>query len=221
MAAAASRVEKDHGFVNAVIANSGILGPSLSGLKEGKTEDYQPTLEEIQQFLWKPSQESFTETFAVNDTAMFYTCVAFLHLLDAGNKLDSSPTKSQGIKSQFIATSSIAGFLRQPFAGFSYSGSKSATTHLVKNLATYLIPYHIRCNLICPGLYPSEMSRLNEAEVIKEGAIPSKVTPLTRAGAPHDIAGAVLSLCGMGGSYYNGHVVVTDGGRISGLPATY
>lgn len=159
LAAAAARVKSEAGFVNVVIANSGIVGPTLSGLPKDRT----PSIEELQEYLWKVPQEEYTNTFAVNTTAMFYTMTAFLTLLDAGNKHEKSPTVARGVKSQFIATSSLAGFSRKPAAGFAYSGSKAAVTHIVKTLATYLVPYHIRANVIAPGIYPSDMNKVGIA----------------------------------------------------------
>lgn len=151
---AAALVKSETGFVNAVIANSGASGPTNEALPRDRTL----TIAEIQSHFLKPSQEEFTQTFAVNNTAMFYTMVAFLDLLDQGNKSDKSVAKAQGIKSQFIATSSIAGLHRQSMAGFAYMSSKAGVNHMVKGLATYLVPYHIRCNVIAPGFYPSEMN---------------------------------------------------------------
>lgn len=89
----------------------------------------------------------FTNTFHVNCTAVFYTTIAFLALLDAGNK---DQTYQNG-RSQVIATSSIGSFKRKITAGFAYGVSKEATTMMMKVLATYLVPYRIRTNVLCPG----------------------------------------------------------------------
>lgn len=143
---AASLIKSETGFVNVVIANSGITGPSAKDLFADRT----PTIAEIQSHILNTSQADFTETFAVNNSGMFYTMAVFLDLLDAGNKSDKSVTKALGIKSQFIATSSIAGLHRLPVGGFAYMSSKAGCTHLVKALSTFLVPHHIRCNVICP-----------------------------------------------------------------------
>jgi NAD(P)-dependent dehydrogenase (short-subunit alcohol dehydrogenase family) len=156
LSAAAAQIKAETGFVNAVIANAGIIGPTHTELPKDTT----PSIEELQSFLWKTPQEEFTNTFAVNTTAMFYTCVAFLSLLDAGNKDKNSPTIAKGIKSQFIAISSLTGF-RRPVASFPYPGSKAAATHIVKGLATYFLPYHIRANVIAPGIYPTDLSNVS------------------------------------------------------------
>lgn len=89
----------------------------------------------------------FTNTLHVNCTSVFYTTVAFLALLDAGNK-DQTYQQS---RSQVIATSSIGSFNRKITAGFAYGVSKAATTMMMKVLTTYLVPYRIRANVLCPG----------------------------------------------------------------------
>jgi len=140
--------------VNVVIANSGVTGPDLSALPKDRV----PSISELQSLLWKPSMEEFNTTFMANSTAVFYTLTAFLTLLDAGNTHPDSPTLKNGVKSQFIATSSIGAFSRKPGMGYAYAGSKAAVIHLVKQLSTGLVPYHIRVNCLAPGIYPSDMS---------------------------------------------------------------
>ncbi|MCJ1228377.1 hypothetical protein MMC12_005038 [Toensbergia leucococca] len=212
--AVAQHVASEVGFVNVLICNSGILGPSLTGL----SEDPKPTLTELQEHFWKAPISDFTDTFNINTTGVFYTTVAFLNLLDAGNK-----KKNVYQKSQIIATSSIAGFNRMPTGGFAYGASKAATTHMMKSLASYLIPYDLRSNVIAPGLYPSELAAplFEGRDATQEGSWPREMIPAMRAGAPEDIAGTVLFLCSRAGAYLDGNVVVTDGGRLSGYPATY
>lgn len=122
-------------------------------------KDPLPSLETVHEFLWKTTAEDFNHTFMINTTAMFYTFLALLPLLDAGNK------RGHHSHSQFIATSSIGAYSRRPGAGFAYAGSKAAVIQIVKQLSTWFAPYRIRANVIAPGIYPSDMStvRLNFA----------------------------------------------------------
>lgn len=133
-------VTKEDGFINVLVANSGIQGPNLEGLKPTST------LAEIQEFLWKSDIEDFTHTYRVNVSAVFYSAIAFLPLLDAGNKKGNVEQKSQ-----VITTSSIGGFNRMPLAGYAYGTSKAAVTHLMKQFSTALAPHGIRFNTIAPG----------------------------------------------------------------------
>ena len=161
LGACAAKIAAETPFVNVVIANSGSTGPTLNGLPKDRT----PSITEVYEYLWKPSMEEFNDAFTVNSSAMFYTLVAFLPLLDAGNKHPASPAISAGIKSQFIATASINGLSRKPGMGFAYTGSKAAAIHMIKTLATWMVPYDIRCNVINPGIYPSDMSAVSIHEL--------------------------------------------------------
>ena len=135
-----SHIENEVGYINVLIANSGIGGPqSTSITPETSLEDYQSAL-------WNQSFDEYTKTFAVNTSAVFFCIVAFLKLLDAGNKKGQVEQKSQ-----VIATSSIGGFNRRVPGGYAYGQSKAATTLLMKHMATNLVPYGIRANVIAPG----------------------------------------------------------------------
>lgn len=50
---------------------------------------------------------------------------------------------------------------------------------------------------------------------------PRDFLPQERNGDEKDIAGAMLFLASRAGAYINGNVLLTDGGRLSVLPATY
>lgn len=128
-----------------MIANSGVLGPTHGGMfpVDGKSP---PSIKDIQSKLWGIGMDAWTQTMHVNVTGAFYTIVAFLDLLDAANK--QPPTSPPRPKSQAIVVSSIAGLSRVPSAGFSYSASKAAATHMVKQLSTSFAPYKIRFNCI-------------------------------------------------------------------------
>ena len=140
LASLVEHITKDVGYVNLVIANSGIGGADRPSMPP------ESSISALRTHLFSVSNEAFTNTFAVNTTAVFYTTVAFLELLDAGNKRGNVSQKSQ-----VIATSSIGGFNRRPMAGFAYGASKAAVTHLMKSLASYLVPFDIRCNVLAPG----------------------------------------------------------------------
>lgn len=148
--AAVRTIQEEVGYINLLVANSGIAGPSGS-VAPGAS------IEKVQETLLKVPMEEFTNTYHVNCTAVFYTAIAFLKLLDEGNKLSNY----SGGRSQVIATSSIGSFNRKITAGFAYGTSKAATTMMLKVLATYLVPYRIRANVLCPGCrYPSPRHNL-------------------------------------------------------------
>ncbi|KAG7145965.1 Short-chain dehydrogenase/reductase VdtF like protein [Verticillium longisporum] len=211
-----------HGFVNVVIANSGITGPGLEGLpanpslSQFREKLWSTSSDEFTntEKLWSTSSDEFTNTFAVNNTGVFNTVAAFLELLDAGNKRGHVQQRSQ-----VIATASVASFNRQPLAGYAYSSSKAGVVHLMKVFSTALVPYDIRSNIIAPGFYPSEMT---EGLLTKQGdkPWPKSVIPEERPGDIQDMAGAVLFLVSRAGGYINGNVLLTDGGRVAVVPSS-
>lgn len=136
-----SHITKEVGYVNLLIANSGILGPQKS-----KVLTAESTIADFQEAYGQTSFEDFSKTFELNTVAVWYTIVAFLGLLDEGNKKGNVEQKSQ-----VIATSSIGGFNRHVPGGFAYGQSKAATTHMMKQLATGLAPFGIRSNILAPG----------------------------------------------------------------------
>jgi diacylglycerol diphosphate phosphatase/phosphatidate phosphatase len=133
-----SKVEEDVGYVNLVVANAGMMGPRPLQVASGEPL---PSIADYRAHALRTPMEDFTQTYAVNATGVYYTTLAFLELLDAGNK-----TGNMGAdwKSQVVATSSIAGFSRLKGASFAYNSSKAAVTHMMKLMATAFAPYKIR-----------------------------------------------------------------------------
>ncbi|RDA83801.1 hypothetical protein CP532_4608 [Ophiocordyceps camponoti-leonardi (nom. inval.)] len=217
LAEAAERVRKEIGYCDVVFANSGV---ATAMVEDTVLNVANSTVKDVQQSLWKPDMEEFTKSLHVNVTGVFYTAVAFLDLLDEGNK--------RGViaqKSQVVITSSIAGFVRVIVSSFAYACSKAAVTQLGKQLASTLAHFKIRVNTIAPGIYPSEMT---DDTLLKgtsnprdEGSMPKEKIPLQRAGKEEEIAGAALFLASAAGGYLDGCVLLTDGGRTSIVPATY
>jgi len=147
---------------------------------------------------------------------VFYSVIAFLGLLEAGNNKGNVEQLSQ-----VITTSSIAGFNRLPLAGYAYGTSKAAVTHLMKQFSSALAPHNMRFNILAPGFYPSEMASGPLDRAFPDGKLPMSMVPLGRVGSIEDMAGAILYLTSRAGAYLNGNVIVTDGGRLSVGPATY
>lgn len=198
-----------------------MIGPNTASLFSSSSSS--PNIEQLQSTLWDIDMSDFTQTLHVNVTGAFYTALSFLTLLDQGNnkKRDGKP------ESQIIVTTSISAFTRTPAAGFAYSASKAAVTHLVKQLSTCLAPYKIRANAVAPGFFPSEMTenmswmKQTTKDPRVEGGLSTQICPLGRSGSEEDIAGVMLFLLSRAGAYVNGCVQLVDGGRVSVLPATY
>jgi NAD(P)-dependent dehydrogenase (short-subunit alcohol dehydrogenase family) len=143
-------ITQSDGFINVLIANAGIAGPESVPKKDN------PTLAEIRDHLWEPDTVAFNDTFNANTTAVYYSTVAFLKLLDAGNQKGNVEQKSQ-----VIAISSVAS-LHRNVSGYAYSTSKAAVNHMMKMMATSWVPFHIRANVIAPGSKSTSSHLLEE-----------------------------------------------------------
>lgn len=151
------KVKEHVGSIDVLIANAGASGPSVPIL-DAKQQSL--PLEELASNMWNPSQEEVTSTYAVNLTGVHFTVAAFLPLLHEANKHRPQPPSIENFKPrpQIITTGSVGAFKRNPLANLSYGPSKAGLTHFTKQLATALIPYDIRANVIAPGFYYSEMT---------------------------------------------------------------
>jgi NAD(P)-dependent dehydrogenase (short-subunit alcohol dehydrogenase family) len=170
-----------------VVANSGIVGPRMNPTKPQMSDD----IAAIQKDLWDINPDDFLATFSTNVSAVYFTSVAFLSLLHAGNQKMLEKT---GYSSQIVVTSSIAGYSKQIQSSVAYSASKAAATHLARNLSTYFVHLQIRVNVIVPGLYPSELTGTTKSDdkghISMEGR--EKLwddVPAKRPGLEREIAG--------------------------------
>ncbi len=88
-----------------------------------------------------------------------------------------------------------------------YGVTKSAIHSLVKNLVKFLVPYGIRVNGVAPGFVDTEWQKTKPAEIRKN--IENKIA-LGRFCDPDELAQVYTML--IENSYFNGEVVVIDGG---------
>lgn len=153
--AAVDQITRETGYINLLVANSGVLGPIA-------TFSAKQSISEMRKHMFEDtSMEDFNEVFMVNTTATLFTILAFLELLDAGNsnavhKAGFGAPLKQGssvpsIQSQVIVTSSVGAFLRDWSCAPAYTGSKSAILALVKHAASGLATHGIRVNALAPG----------------------------------------------------------------------
>lgn len=106
-----------------------------------------------------------------------------------------------------VNVTSVAGIRPAPGIGF-YGASKAMLNHLTQELAVELAP-RVRVNAVAPAVVKTQFAgALYEG---KEAEVASGY-PLSRLGAPGDIAGAVAHLLSDDASWITGHVMVVDGG---------
>lgn len=130
---AVSFIEKDTGYLNLLVCNSGIGGPQVKPLTP------ETTLEDWADQNFDLDFEAYANTFAVNTAAVWFTTMAFLKLLDKGNKKGNVEQSSQ-----VVITSSIASFNKKAPGGWPYGQSKAGATLAAKQLSVALPQWNIR-----------------------------------------------------------------------------
>lgn len=88
-----------------------------------------------------------------------------------------------------------------------YGVTKSAVHALVKNMVKFLVPYEVRINAVAPGFVDTEWQKTKPAEIRRN--IENKIA-LGRFCDPMELAEVYKML--IDNSYFNGEVVVVDGG---------
>lgn len=105
-----------------------------------------------------------------------------------------------------VFTGSLMGI--QPHSvSLAYGVTKSAVHALVKNMVKFLTPYDLRVNAVAPGFVDTEWQKTKPAEIRRN--IENKVS-LGRFCDPEELAEVYKML--IENSYFNGEVVVVDGG---------
>jgi len=148
------------------------------------------------------SAERFRRILDVN------TLGAFLCARECARRMATGRGANGGA---IVLLSSMAAKLGAPFEYVDYAGSKGAIDSLTIGLARELGPEGIRVNAVRPGLISTEIhasgGHPDRAEQLGRG------TPLGRAGAPEEVAEAILWLLGEGASYTTGAILDVAGGR--------
>lgn len=120
---------------------------------------------------------------------------------------------------KIVNFSSVAGRSGRPYAAH-YSAAKWAVISITQSAASYLAPYNINVNAVCPGVVPTpmwtEIDRtqaarfgMNQGDWIKKTV---EGVPLKRAAQPEDLAAAVSFLCSTDADYITGQALNVDGG---------
>ncbi|TGJ81256.1 hypothetical protein E0Z10_g7512 [Xylaria hypoxylon] len=223
---AVDNITSSVGYVNLVVANAAMIGPF-------KSYDNSLSIQELRNKLFNEADmNEFTETMHVNVTGAYFTILAFLELLDAGNKNAlkggfGKPLREGSqvplVQSQVIVTASISSYSREVASPLAYAASKAAVAHLSQHAATNLAPYQIRVNTLAPGWFDSEMAApiMGSRDPETEGLDDPKFIPARRFGTEEEIAGMILYLASKAGAYCNGTILNFDGGRLAVIPSTY
>ncbi|TVY56533.1 Short-chain dehydrogenase/reductase SAT3 [Lachnellula cervina] len=203
-----AEISQKETHIDLLITNAGISGP--------KAEPAHEDASKLKETLF--GSESFSEwsaTFNTNVSAVYFTTVAFLPLLQAAKEARTHFSPS------VIVISSMSGIMRHAQGHFSYNAAKAATVHLSKLMSFEFKKAGIRVNSIAPGYFPSEMttkesdrdqkSQLPEEKIQEKGHV-----PVGRAGSDEEMGMGVLFLAR--NRYVNGEIVAIDGGVLLEMP---
>jgi len=167
----------------------------------GISGDYQP--------FWEYDAAHIDHVMRVNVNGVFYS---FKHAVLAMKRL--------GVKDgSLIATASVAG-IRSGAGGSAYSASKAAVISIGKTVANQLTGTGIRCNVVCPGLIETGMTKLlfDAADQRNNRHKIGQLNPMLRYGVSSEIATVVAFLASSASSYVNGQAIAVDGGLSSSHP---
>jgi NAD(P)-dependent dehydrogenase (short-subunit alcohol dehydrogenase family) len=192
-------------YINLLITSAGISGEK--GIPDAeKATDMKKQLFDNETF------EGWNETYNTDVTAVYFTTVCLLPLLQAG-------TESHGhLSASVIVISSMSGIMKDAQGHFSYNAAKGGTVHLSKLMSGEFQKLRIRVNSIAPGYFPSEMTAKESDENQKSDLPDEKIqekghVPMERAGSDAEMAQAVIFLTK--NSYVNGQILAVDGGVLN------
>jgi NAD(P)-dependent dehydrogenase (short-subunit alcohol dehydrogenase family) len=182
--------------VRALVAEVGRRTPKLSILvnNAGKTWG-----EPLARFPWSAWQS----VMAVNVAGLFTLTRDLAGLLKAA----ATPQDPARV----VNLGSIMGMAPIGDGAYSYAASKAAVHHLTRILAKELAASHITVNAFAPGPFESRMTAFAMNDPRRRARV-EKSVPAGRVGRKEDIAGALLFLCGAGGTFTTGAIIPIDGG---------
>lgn len=176
------------------------FGGKLNVLVNNAGLDSQGSVTDTEPEVWHRSIE-------VNLTGPFLMMKAAIpHMIKAGG-------------GSIINIAALAGLVCIP-AGPGYSASKAGLIHLTKHVALDYGPYKVRCNVVCPGAFRTDMLKRLIVRLAKkldtdlEGGFAyfSGNVPLRRVATPDELSGLCSYLASDDSSFMTGAVLVIDGG---------
>ena len=188
----------------------------------GKREAIAPLVEAVLAKLGKVD-------ILVNNAGATWGAPAEEHPLEAWDKLVAVNMTGAFLLSQAIAkkcmiparwgrivnVASVAGLLGQDprFAPTTaYTATKHGVVGLTRQLAAEWGVHGITVNAICPGFFPSKMTRHTLATV---GEKVRDLTPTRRLGNDEDLKGLAVLLASEAGRHITGQAIAVDGGAVS------
>lgn len=187
VAANVAQVRQDFGWIDGVFNVAG-----GSGRKFGDGPAHECTV------------DGWLNTLQLNLTSAFLVCKFALE------------TMMQQRGGVIINLSSVLGLAgHAEFATHAYAASKGAIISLSRAMAVYYAPYHIRVNVIAPGLIDTAMSQRAQQNDRIMALIPG-LQPISGAlGQAEDVAAAAAFLASDEARFITGVVLPVDGGWLA------
>ncbi len=114
---------------------------------------------------------------------------------------------------KIINIASIAGLLGNPpkwgMQTIAYNTSKGALVNMTRALAAEWGRYNINVNAVCPGFFPSKMTRATLDRIERDVL---ELTPIGRLGGGEDLKGSIVFLASEASRHVTGQVIAVDGG---------
>ena len=114
---------------------------------------------------------------------------------------------------KIVNIASIAGLYGNPpgwgMQTMAYNTSKGALVAMTRALAAEWGKYNINVNAICPGFFPSKMTKVTLDRITRNVLA---MTPLARLGGNEDLKGSVVFLASEASRHITGQALVVDGG---------
>lgn len=117
--------------------------------------------------------------------------------------------RGKGAIVNVASISGMVGNIRRHNA--SYCAAKAGVIMLTRQLASSWAPNGIRINAIAPGYMRTEMGALAIDDPNVKDLLPT-MTPMGRAGEPHELGGAAVFLASDASSFMTGQCLAIDGG---------
>jgi 3-oxoacyl-[acyl-carrier protein] reductase len=188
VAKAAAAVAKEHGRIDVLVNNAGILRDAQ--LVKSKGDEITGVM----------SEADFDAVISVNLRGVF-ACTQGV-----------APTMIRQHSGRILNASSVVG-LYGNFGQTNYVATKAGVIGMTKVWARELGPKGITVNAVAPGFIGTEMVRQMPEKIL---ATMVERTPIRRLGEPKDVAYAYLFLASDEASFINGAVLSVDGGVVVG-----
>jgi len=188
VAKAAALVAKEHGRIDVLVNNAGILRDAQ--LVKAKGDEITGVM----------SEADFDAVISVNLRGVF-ACTR-----------EVAPVMIRQRSGRILNASSVVG-LYGNFGQTNYVATKAGVIGMTKVWARELGPKGITVNAVAPGFIGTEMVRQMPEKIL---ATMVERTPIRRLGEPKDVAYAYLFLASDEASFINGVVLSVDGGVVVG-----